>query len=60
MAPMLRQHGFEPPLHPFKRAAQFDDNGPVRQARTVHVVGYGRAFSPNVVSIPRSRASSEI
>jgi hypothetical protein len=39
MAPMLRQHGFEPPLHPFKRAAQFDDNGPVRQARTVHVVG---------------------
>ena len=38
MAPVPRQHGFELPLYPFKRAAQLDDDGTVREARAVHVV----------------------
>jgi hypothetical protein len=33
----LRQHGFELPLHPFKRAAQLDDDGTMRQVGAVYV-----------------------
>ena len=36
--PCRRQQGFELSLHPFKRGAQLDDDGTVREARAVHVV----------------------
>ena len=55
--PMLRQHGFEPPLHPFKRAAQFDDNGPVRQARTV--MWWDRKGTPNLTLVVFSAPTKE-
>ena len=35
----LWQHGFELPTHPIKVTTQLDDDGTVREARTVHVVG---------------------
>ena len=39
MTDALWQHGFEPSPHPVKVAAQLDDDGMVREVRTVHVVG---------------------
>jgi len=39
-AARLGQHGFDLLPHPFKVTAQLDDDGTVREVRTVHVVGY--------------------
>jgi hypothetical protein len=47
----LPQHGFELPLHPFKRAAQLDDDGKMRRCsvgeqRVVRAMSDGRAGFP--------------
>jgi hypothetical protein len=43
----IRQQGFELSLHPFKRAAQLNDDRTVCEVRAVHVVRYGRHSKPS-------------
>src|SRR5262249_48864231 len=50
-AARLGQHGFDLLPHPFKVTAQLDDDGTVREVRTVHVVGYEGYSKPSPSSV---------